>query len=65
MEKWVGEIKEGQRKRGWRKDKELNVEGQEDWAVGICFNGCHLSFFDQEHLHPREVLVFGTVMPFR
>lgn len=59
----VGEIKgEGQRKRKRKKirerDKQLNV-GEEDWvgALGIRFSESHLSFFDEECLLPKEVLV--------
>ena len=68
----MGEIKgEVQRKRERmrERDEELNVgeEGKKaglgQW--GICSHGSPLSSFDQERLHPREVLVFVTVMPTR
>lgn len=57
----MGEIKgEGQRKRKRKKirerDKKLNV-GEEDWVGALGFTESHLSFFGEDCLHPREVLV--------
>lgn len=70
----VREIKEERpskrkRERMRERDEELNVE-EENKKAGLRwwethFSGSHLSSFDQECLHPREVLVFVTVMPIR